>query len=471
MNSKNVLIFAEGIVAKHLLRRITRDDLTSNHYYIVYMDEEIKPKEYKGHLFFYKFDPTSFVKLSKLFTKTYKEVVIVLGNKIDTMASYENVRRLDRNVSIVLFDRWDLDIEDPNLIKLDANEILSSRLFDYLPDVPVIAQNVGLGQGEIMEVLVPFGSSYIYRHVGTIEQKKWKIAAIYRNNKLLLPSPNLMILPNDLLLLIGDPSVLKHVFKSIKREVGQFPLPYGQDSYLFIDMERMEPSIIRSVMLETIFLHRRINDRTLYIRVVNPNDFKVLEFLKHYESESIEVMVDYRYREPKSLIEEDLKNRNIGLFLLHNGCFEEPRMRRFLYQLHIPILSLSDKERFSAIKEVAIVVTPNRSLEQISATLFDLAIQLRLGIRLYENFDAEGEVIKNIEEHFKNLSQIFSKSLFITKSKTNVIKELLLQKDLLLAYPFGESILKATRTNIFCTDPSRLFYKLDKFHQIFLPEE
>ena len=471
MNPKNVLIFADGIVAKHLLRRITRDNLTSNHYYIVYMDEEIKPKEHKGHFFFYNFDPTSFVKVSNLFNKTYTEVVIVLGNKIDTLASYENVRKLDRNVSIVLFDRWDLDIEDPNLIKLDANEILAGRLFDYLPDVPVIAQNVGLGQGEIMEVLVPFGSSYVYRHVGTIEQRNWRIAAIYRNNKLLLPSPNLMIWPNDLLLLIGDPSVLKHVFKSIKREVGQFPLPYGQDSYLFIDMERMEPRTIRKVMLETIFLHQRINDRTLYIRVVNPNDFGVLEFLKNYESESIEVIVDYRYREAKSLIEEDFKKRNIGLFILHNGCFEDQEMRKFLYQLHIPVLSLSDKERFTAIKEVAMVVTPDRRLENISATLFDLAIQLRLGIRLYENFDADDEVIKNIEEHFKNLAQIFSKPMSITKSKTNVIKELMAKEDLLLVYPFSESILKATKTNIFCTDPLKLFYKLDKFHQIFLPEE
>jgi len=97
-----------------------------------------------------------------------------MANKIDTIASYNNIRKLSRQVNIVLFDKWNLEIEDQNLIKLDANEILANRLIDFLPNIPIVAQNVGLGIGEIMEVLVPFGSSYVYRHIGSIEQKNGK---------------------------------------------------------------------------------------------------------------------------------------------------------------------------------------------------------------------------------------------------------------------------------------------------------
>ena len=306
MQKTDVLILVDGIVAKHFITRILEDITTTNHYHIVHIDEELKPEEFGDNFFFYHFDPTSFVKLSKLFTKSFKQVVIVLGNKIDTVASYENVRKLDRNVSVVLFDRWDLQIEDKNCITLEANEILANRLFDYLPNVPVIAQNVGLGHGEIMEVLVPFGSSYVYRHIGTIEQKNWKIAAIYRNNKLILPTPNLMIYPNDLLLLIGKPDVLKHVFKSIKREVGQFPLPYGANSYLFVDMEASSKEQIRHMLLETIYLHKKLNDKKLFIRIANPNDFKLLELFQSYESDTIEVMIDFRYKKREQLLQEDL---------------------------------------------------------------------------------------------------------------------------------------------------------------------
>ncbi len=467
MQKTDVLILVDGIVAKHFITRILEDITTTNHYHIVHIDEELKPQEFGDNFFFYHFDPTSFVKLSKLFTKNFKQVVIVLGNKIDTLASYENIRKLDRNVSVVLFDRWDLEIDDKNCIKIEANEILANRLFDYLPNVPVIAQNVGLGHGEIMEVLVPFGSSYVYRHIGTIEQKGWKIAAIYRNNRLILPTSNLMIYPNDLLLLIGEPEVLKQVFKSIKREVGQFPLPYGANSYLFVDMEASEENQIKHMLLETIYLHKKLNDKKLFVRVANPNNFKLLEFLQRYECETIDVMIDYRYRSQKELINEDLSKIRVGLFLIAKELFKDVAKELFIRK--IPTLLLS-RERMANINEAALVLKADKQLEKISSPLFDLAIQLDLEIALYEDQSIEqNDTLKSIIEHFENLAHIFSKKVSIRKSKTNVIKELMRQERKLIVYPFTEEVVKANRFNIFCTDPWKLHYKLDRFHQIFIP--
>lgn len=168
---KNILILADGIVAKHFLERVVQNYVADNNYLVVYYDDKIVPKNRTENFRFYKFDPTSFVKLFQLFDEKISQVMIIMGNKIDTVASYENIRRIDNNISIIVYDKWDLDIDDQNLILLNANEILSNRLVDYLPNVPIIAQNVGLGLGEIMEVLVPFGSSYVYRHIGSIEQK------------------------------------------------------------------------------------------------------------------------------------------------------------------------------------------------------------------------------------------------------------------------------------------------------------
>ena len=248
----DVLILADGIVAKHFLQRLAKSEFGDNLYHIVYTDDQLK-EIVSENFIFYKFDPTSFVKLSSLLhTKTFKEAMILLANKIDTIASYENIRRILKNMTIVIFDRWNLNIEDRYAIFINANEVLASIMFDHLPNVPVLAQNIGLGKGEIMEVLVPFGSSYVYRHIGSIEQKRWKIAAIYRNNRLILPEPLIMILPNDLLLLIGEPEVLKQVYKMIKREVGQFPMPYGINSYLFIDMAKESTSSIKRNLLYAI---------------------------------------------------------------------------------------------------------------------------------------------------------------------------------------------------------------------------
>ncbi|MRJ02431.1 MAG: potassium transporter TrkA [Epsilonproteobacteria bacterium] len=471
MHQSDVLILADGIVAKHLIDRILEDSFTSNRYHIVYMDQELKPESFGDNFFFYNFDPTSFTKLSTLFTKSFKEVVIVLGNKIDTVASYQNVRTLDKNISIVLFDRWDLQIEDKNFIKIDANEILASRLFDYLPNVPVIAQNVGLGHGEIIEVLVPFGSGYVYRHVGTIEQKRWRIAAIYRNNKLILPSSNLMIWPNDLLLLIGEPEVLKQVFKSIKREVGQFPLPYGINSYLLVDMERNTKAQIRHILRESLYLHSKLKDRKLFIRILNPNDFELLRLFRDHESRSVEVMVDYRYRKTLEVVEEDLKQRRIGLFILHHREFLQRKMRRYLHSLHIPVITLSF-EQLEKCGEIVTMLTPDKRLENISSPIFDIAIQLGLTITLYEDHSQEqNETVKRIVEHFENLAHIFSKRLLIKRAQTNIIKELMYQEHLFILYPFTEGIANANPFNLFYTDPLKLFFKLNRFHQIFIPQD
>jgi len=463
----NVLILADGIVAKHFLDRIAKNYITKNRYYIVLMDESIKPKTKSENFYFYHFDPTSFVKLSKLFTRRYNEVVIILGNKVDTLASFENVRRLDKSVNIVVLDRWDLEIEGKNFIRLDANEILANRTVDHLPNVPVIAQNVGLGQGEIMEVLVPFGSAYVYRHIGSIEQKNWRIAAIYRNSKLILPKPDLMIFPNDLLLLIGEPKVLREVFKSIKREVGQFPMPFGRDSYLFIDMEVDDAQTIRRMMLSAVYLHTKLKDRRLYVRVTNPSDIETLEFVKSYESEEIEILIDYRYQKRFSILKQDLQGIRVGLFMLHNELFMDAEIRSFLYERNLPVLSLASNS-FEQIKDVSLILTGNPNIENISSILFDIAIQLKLPLKIYEYADTN-ETDKKLIEHFENLANIFSKPITIEKSTHNPIRKIRQIPHTLLVYPFSKKVVKASRYNIFCTDPEGLFHKLAKHHQIFIP--
>ncbi|NPA03580.1 MAG: potassium transporter TrkA [Epsilonproteobacteria bacterium] len=465
---QRVLILADGIVAKYFLRRLVKTFISKNEYHIVYTDEEILPKESKENLHFYHFDPTSFIKLSKLFSKKYKEVIIVLATKIDTYASFKNVRELDKNVTVIVLDRWNLELEGKNFIRLDANEILASRVEDHLPNVPVVARNVGLGIGDVMEVLVPIGSSYVYRHVGSIEQRDWRIAAIYRDNRIVLPSSDTMILPNDILLLVGKPQILLEIFKSIKREVGQFPMPFGRDSYLFIDMEKNRPKRIKELMLGAIYLHSKLKDKKLIVRVANPTDIKTLEFLRSYDSKTVEVIIDYFYRPSLDLLQNDFKVHKIGLFLVPQELFFKKEYRKLLYLFAKPVISLSSYP-FEKVKEVYLPLTGNPSVENISSILFDIAIQLKLKLKLYEDFQSNSPIDMRLIEHFENLANIFSKPIEIKKAKTNLIRTLRKEPPSLLVYPFSKKVVKANPFNLFCTDPESLFYKLSMHHQLFIP--
>ena len=464
---QNILILADGIVAKHFLERVIENIASKNNYFVVYTDAEVLPDKKTENIKYYRFDPTSFVKISYLFNDNFSQVLIILKNRIDTVASYENIRRVDKNINIVILDRWNLRLDDQNTILLNSNEILANRLIDYLPNVPKIAQNIGLGLGEIMEVLVPFGSSYAYRHIGVIEQKNWKIVAVYRKNRLVLPTPKLMIWPNDLLVVVGDPKVLKNIYRSIKSEIGQFPIPYGQNSYLFIDMSRLNGFEIEKSLEATLSLHKRLKDKKLIIRVINPSNIKILRKIKDLDGKNIEVKIDYFENGYKNIILKDSKLWQIGLLLLYNKEFENIELKKFLYELKIPIFSISN-ESINSIKSSAILLTKDIDLEHISSSIFDISIQLNLDLILYD-IDPDSNDKKDIIEHFENLASIFSKKIRVVKSKNNPIRELREKENILLFYPFNKKILKNRVFRFLSTDSEVLYFKLNKFNQVFIP--
>ena len=231
---KKILIISSGTVGEHFINRVIQAHTSENIYYIV----QTKAKEFENaspaRFKFYEFDPTSLYKLSNLLKMEFIQVIIAMDSQIDVENSIKNIRAVKKQLRIVVLNFWNMKSEASNVVLVNTNEILASRLLDYLPNVPVIAQNVGVGEGEIMEVLVPFGSSFVYRHIGAIEQKNWRIVAIYRDRKLVMPSRRRMIQPNDTLLLVGEPAVLKSVYRAIKRELGQFPEPFGTLSLIHI---------------------------------------------------------------------------------------------------------------------------------------------------------------------------------------------------------------------------------------------
>lgn len=464
---KNILILADGIVAKHFLERVVENVSLKNSYYIVYYDDKTIPSKKNDNVKFYKFDPTSFVKLAKMFNNNFSQIMIILKNRVDTLASYENIRKIYKNINVVILDRWNLEIDDQNLFLLNANEILANRLVDYLPNVPKIAQNVGLGIGEVMEVLIPFGSSYAYKHIGKIKQKNWKIVAIYRKNKLILPRPNLMIWPNDLLLLVGEPKVLKNIYKSIKREIGQFPVPYGHNLYLFIDMLEYKNFEIEKSLEAALSLHKRLKDKKLFIRVINPSNIKMLEKIKALDDSDIEVEIDYFKNDYQKIILEDIEQFQIGMMLLYNKEFENYKLKKFLYKLNLPICSISN-EPINMAKSSALILTKDIDIERISSTIFDVSMQLNLDLTLYD-IDPDSNDKQEIIEHFENLASIFSKEIKVVKSKQNPIRELQKKENILLFYPFDKKVLKRKIFTLFSTDVDNLYYKLDKFNQIFIP--
>ena len=61
---KNVLVILDGHIAKHLMKRMIDLNNNFNQYDIIYTDDFILEDNLPSNFTFYKFDPTSYSKLS-----------------------------------------------------------------------------------------------------------------------------------------------------------------------------------------------------------------------------------------------------------------------------------------------------------------------------------------------------------------------------------------------------------------------
>ncbi len=464
---KKILIISGGVTGDNFIRRVIQAYTSENIYYVVQTKkveyEDASPARFK----FYEFDPTSFYKLANLLKMDFVQVIISMDDKQDALESLKNIRSIKNHLRVVFLNNWDLQNDDVDTMMMNSNEIIASRLLDYLPNVPVIAQNVGIGEGEIMEVLVPFGSSFVYRHIGAIAQKNWRIVAIYRNRKLIMPSRRRMIQPNDLLVLVGEPSVLKSVYRAIKRELGQFPEPFGSNLYLYIDMDYINEYTIKDLVKRAVFAHKKFK-HNLYIKIVNPSNIDIVSHIKEYVNDNIIVDIKYDNAPLEFTFFNDMKNFHIGLIIVSKEIFRDTKTRDMLYEAHLPVLKISDKS-FSAVKEAVVILSENKDLEKISATIYDISEQMGFNIEIHNYTNEHQGQKEEVIEHFHNLSTIFSKSIKVIEDSENSIQVLRQKKDFLQILPFTYKLTKSRFYSLFSTDSERLYHKLDDYHQIFIP--
>ena len=158
-----------------------------------------------------------------------------------------------------------------------------------------------VAQTDIMEILIPFGSSFAYRHVGAISHRKWKIVALYRKEKQIFTNSATMLQPNDRLIVIGNPLVLEEVYKKVNRRQGVFPEPFGKNLYLIIDMKEKKEDILIQVN-EAIFLSNQLKRSKLYIRLIFSNNFELSNEIRALQTDDIQVLITYE----KNKVIEDM---------------------------------------------------------------------------------------------------------------------------------------------------------------------
>jgi len=464
---KNILIVADGVTAKSFLLRLQATNAQKSRYYVVYYDDSVLPSEKSDKFFYYKFDPTSLSKISTVLKSVdFYQAMLILSNKQDLLATVENITVIAPKLNITILDRWGLELGSQNITVVDVDEHLVNRFMNHIPNIPVYAKEVGLGIGDVIDMTIPFSSSYAYKHIGSITQNRWKIAAVYRKKRLILPTDSMMLLPNDSVLAVGSPAVLQGVYRSVNREFGQFPQPFGENIYTIIDMLKFSEKEIELLINDSMILHSRLNNKNLIFKVINPSLTKCFDKLKSYSSDTMMVEIDYINRTFEDSLKNDIKNHEVGLVLTNNRVFKE--YQELFYEIKIPIFKIANSG-FSNMKESIVLSSSSTKVETISSSLFDISSQLELDIAWFELNNDEEENEK-VLEHFDSLSKLFERKINIKKSNKNPIIELKKNNSYLQFILFEEEIIQMSfYQKTFSTKFDDHFSKLSQNYQIFIP--
>jgi len=468
---KNVLILASGEMAKHFVKWVGTSRIDTNQYYITCSHKEFQEANPAvDNIKYIEIDPTSYMRVRNIMEdKNFATIFIVMENRQAAEYAYKNIRMITARSLVVFVSKWDdLAFNDDNLSILNVNDIVASNLYEKLPNVPIIAKNIGLGRGEIMEVLVPFGSSFAYKHVSAMGHRKWKIVAIYRKEKQIFVNSATMVYPNDRLIVIGNPLVLEEVYKKVNLRQGAFPEPFGKNLYLLIDLNQKKEEILIQVN-EAIYLNNQLKKTRLYIRLINANNFDLISELRAMQTEDIHVMVTYIEGKSSHDIDFDISRYEIGLFMLDRACFFKTKFKKHFLDYQRPIYLFGEKSVYN-IKQALILMGEESVMESLSTSIFDFSESLGLELGLCD-YSPEGDFhdTSQIEEHYESLSRLYNFKVKIEKKHVNPIRELLEHDEVLHVTPFVKEIKQFSIFNLFSTKHDAYSMYIKKHPQLLIP--
>ena len=466
---KKILLVLEGRFARDFTETIAQKYADKNQYIIITPRRESLPQNIPESFEAHYFDPTSSMKLEAVLSREISDALIVMDEPKEREVVYESIRAFSPRIRLSILDGVK-NPEDKNLECPSLATLVTNRLIERLPNIPVLARNIGLGEGEVMQVNVPFGSSFAYRTLGSIQQKTWKIAALYRGGKLHLARQTLVIQPNDSLLVVGDPSVLRDVYHRIKEDIGQFPAPFGNSIFLYCDMDFEEEGEIRRMISEALYLQSKLKNKKLYIRILNPRNLRILEEFKGLDSPRVNVYIEYHIKKFSEILAQDMKQHGrIGLLLLSHELFLRAQHPRLLYEAGIPVMKLGEAN-FREISESVVILNDKiGESEKISSVVFDLSSQVGNSVLLYD-FDPDSSFRSEIMEHYDNIARIFQKKIeVITSSTQNPLRWLQGKESVLQILPYSQSVVHTPMLWFLSTDVERLSNKIKRHHQLFVP--
>ncbi|WP_163328382.1 NAD-binding protein [Desulfurobacterium thermolithotrophum] len=316
-----LIIVGAGEVGRELIKRLKRD------WFITVIDEDAEKlqkivdlldTESMNKVVLLQGDGTSKLMLKRAGIEDAKVFAACTGDDEVNIEACKLAKEFDVPSVFAVSNSTENDelYEREDINYVDKAVATASLLERQIKSGIVTPTNIGLGQGEIVEVTVMPTSIIAGYPVGKFSSRRWKIVAIFRGSKLIIPQRNTIVKPGDKVLIVGDPKVLKYIAGLIRSGEPQFPLQFGTEELIFL------PERDQNVLKDARFFF----ENTKLLKVSIYTCFKATSDLKNMFSSNEKKVVDLKELKlcEKEFLEEVVKDENFGLIVMSNKYKEFP---------------------------------------------------------------------------------------------------------------------------------------------------
>jgi nucleotide-binding universal stress UspA family protein len=115
-----------------------------------------------------------------------------------------------------------------NITAIDRSRLLADRVERSLrAHGAIVPSGIGLGRGELVEIRLVKTSPVLHRPLKNLAPYRWRVAAVFRGDELIVPIGDTTLEVDDRVLLVGDPAILPTVAEYLRLGKPQFPQPFG----------------------------------------------------------------------------------------------------------------------------------------------------------------------------------------------------------------------------------------------------
>ncbi len=349
-----------------------------------------------------------------------KYIVITVRDpdvSLETCRVAKDVLNIQAKIFVLLFyEERENDFEkyQPEILK--PTDLITKILLTKIEKNYSIAINIGQGSGEIIEISILARSHLVDRKLKYLKATRWRIAAIYRDGKLIIPTGDEKVKVGDKIIIVGDPKVLQNLVELFTKGVPQFPQQFGSNIAVpYI-------SYLKGSLEEAVFIKKNTQAHKIFIypvgEKINQEDVKLL-------TENFEV------KEPIDKPEEIFsKKENIGLYVypIQKSIFPffSCRLKRIFELAEKPFLVSSGRFPYKRLvislnnPDPAFVLSVGIEISRLMKIPYEVVyVTLPKELRGIN----EENALHEREEIIKDYEQIYKKKISYILLEGNPVKE------------------------------------------------